>query len=192
MLEICYISLLGGERNRRGVREKNISRSGFLKVRFIIMILHFLSDPTFQGWKSTSTKFQEHFIGPQIWVRQWETFTFSRDWRSLNNSDTFPGAQTHLLLLWCLQHLSKLSTSGHFGARNVLFVLCFFITQFSGISSITREFNAFTGISGVFPLRHTCYKLSRLDHKRGWWSWPSSGCLPHDASGWNTLGLNRF
>lgn len=72
--------------------------------------------------------------------------------RTLNKSYTFTGAQTHLLLSWCLWYLSKPSSSGHLGARNVLFVLLFFITQFSGISSITRAFNAFTVIAGLFPL----------------------------------------
>lgn len=72
--------------------------------------------------------------------------------RTRNKSSPFPGAQTHLLSPWCLWHLSQPSSSGHLGARNVLFVPCFFIAQFSGISSVTWALNAFTVIAGLFPL----------------------------------------
>lgn len=158
MLEICYNSLSDGERNRRGASgggeislQKQLSESVFYNHHSAFSICSDISRVKKHQHKIVGALYRSTNLGERIR----DLYLFKRPGillRTLNKSYTFPGAQTHLLLSCCLWHLSKPSSSGHSGARNGLFVLCFFITRFSGISSITRALNAFTVIAGLFPL----------------------------------------
>lgn len=161
-----------------------VSRSSYLEVCFIIPILHFsICSSNARVKKNASTKWKEHFIGPQTWLGElgilllqetWDPSEDPKDLLCFHRSSNFFAV------------FGKLVAPEHFGAKSTL-LFC--------VSVLPPLVGPYPPFSPLMFLQYKGWQFCFFPSLTCTWevgeARPWTAACPGQHPAWFTAGLNR-